>query len=83
MRPLYFLFTQPNCVWCDRAKQLLRDHDLDFVTGDISKSTDLRLFVKANELTTVPQIYLNGERIGGFDALYAKLGDANVQLKLL
>lgn len=74
MKPLYFLFTQPHCVWCDRAKQLLRDHGLPFAEANVSESMDLRLFLSTNELQTVPQVYLKGERIGGFDDLLARLG---------
>lgn len=79
MKPLYVILTQPNCVWCDRAKHLLRDHGLNFTAINVAESVDLKMFLELSGLKTVPQVYRNGHRVGGFDDLLAQLGTPNAQ----
>ena len=61
------------CGWCERAKSLLRSHgvrewseiDVEGLPGGWEELTE-RTGGK-----TVPQIYIGGEHIGGFDDLAA------------
>jgi glutaredoxin-like protein len=69
-RPLDItLFTREGCTHCIRAKGLLRDRGFDFeeivLDGDITRRS-LRAVTGAE---TVPQVYVNGEHIGGSEAL--------------
>jgi len=64
------IYSTDNCPWCIRAKSLLRTRGLDFEEIDISSDQ-----VRALEMTersgqrTVPQIFIDGHPIGGFDEL--------------
>jgi glutaredoxin-like protein len=63
------LVTRPGCPFCARAKGLLRDKGLDFeeisLNGDITRRT-LRALTKSE---SVPQVFINGELVGGSEAL--------------
>lgn len=72
---MYFVLTRNDCVWCDRAKQLLEEKGEAYITSSLEDSPLLvRLMIKAN-LKTVPQIWQNAEYIGGYDNLAEHLHD--------
>lgn len=63
------ILTRKGCEYCIRAKGLLHDAGIEFEELELNKDyTDrsLRAIVGA---TTVPQIFINGDHIGGADAL--------------
>ena len=66
------LYTTAVCPYCVAAKRLLRQRDIPFdeidVTGDLAKRAWL---VEATGRRTVPQIFIHGEPIGGYDDLAA------------
>jgi glutaredoxin 3 len=66
------MYTTPFCGYCARAKRLLDGkgaayEEMDVMMDD-TKRTEMRLRAKR---TTVPQIFINGEYIGGSDELHA------------
>jgi glutaredoxin-like protein len=65
------LFTRDGCPYCVRAKGMLHDADIQFeelvLNRDYSESTIRAVSGKA----TVPQIFINGEYIGGSEDLEA------------
>lgn len=67
------IFTREGCEFCVRAKGLLHDAGMDFeelvLNRDYSEST-IRAVSGAS---TVPQVFINGEYIGGSEALEAHL----------
>ena len=65
------VYSKDNCVWCDRAKNLLDSVEFSFEEIDLSNDNDRKEFYKkAGEgVSTVPQIYIDNERIGGFPQL--------------
>jgi glutaredoxin 3 len=67
------IYSTDYCPYCIRAKQLLDIKDLDYteidVTGD--DAARLALVERAGGRRTVPQIFINGESIGGYDDLRA------------
>ena len=71
------VFTREGCPFCVRAKGLLRDAGIDFeelvLNQDYSEAT-LRA-VSAH--STVPQIFINGQHIGGSEDLEDYLDKAN------
>lgn len=69
----WVVLSRPNCSWCDRAKELLRSYQVSFTEFDINQATQLKDFVLANGLTTVPQVYVDGTHVGGFENLEATL----------
>ena len=71
------------CPYCIRAKLLLRSRGIDFqevdVTGD---SVARRRLVEATGRRTVPQIFISGESIGGFEELRALERSGELERKL-
>ena len=71
------LYTTTFCPFCVRAKSLLKSKGVEFEEIDVTDDAELRQ--KMVELSggrrTVPEIFINGQIIGGFDELKA-LNDA-------
>jgi len=59
---------EPLCPWCERAKVFLRGKKLSFEERDIYTIYDKEVFVPIAPMT-VPQVYINGMLIGGYEAL--------------
>ena len=71
------VFTREGCEYCVRAKGMLNDAGIDFeelvLNRDYSESTIRAVSGRA----TVPQVFINGERIGGSEDLQAWFEKAN------
>ena len=65
------IYTKENCIWCDRAKGLLNAHSIDFDEVDLSNDVERLNFYKkiGDNVKTVPQVYINDKRIGGYPQL--------------
>ena len=65
------IYTGPLCIFCDWAKALLEKKGVPFkeiYIGDDQKKME-EMIKKANGLRTVPQIFIDGQHIGGNDKL--------------
>ena len=64
------MYTRPTCIWCVRAKHLLESKGISYKDLDINND-DLRkeLKIKAPGIKTIPQIFKDGKRIGGYEDL--------------
>jgi glutaredoxin 3 len=71
--PKIEIYTKFLCPYCSRAKALLSSKNAMFEEIDISTDRVLRsqMIERANGRTTVPQIFINGDHIGGSDDLAA------------
>ena len=71
---MIIVYTKDNCPYCVKAKALLKGYGLEYVETvigkDITREEFLDIFPTAK---TVPQIILDGERIGGYDDLAKRL----------
>lgn len=78
------IYTTKVCPYCVRAKNLLNAKDVDFVEHDLTGKDEEReaLLKRSNGMRTVPQIFINGQHIGGYDNL-AELEDKGELDKLL
>jgi glutaredoxin 3 len=78
------------CPYCSAAKQLLSRKSITFTEIDVDGRQDLRRWlVSTSGQRTVPQVFINGQPVGGFsdldaldcegklDALLAEVPDAN------
>ena len=67
------IYTSIMCPYCSRALALLRAKDIVFEQIDVSMSNDLRQVMRrrAGGRTSVPQIFIGDEHIGGCDELMA------------
>ena len=61
------------CPYCARAKSLLERKGVEFETIDVMEQPNRRdeMVKRAGGRTSVPQIFINGEHIGGSDDLHA------------
>jgi glutaredoxin 3 len=66
------LYTTPSCPFCVRAKRLLDARGIVFTEVDVSGDDTLRLeIIERTGRRTVPQIFIDGQPIGGFRELAA------------
>ena len=65
------IYTKDNCVWCTRAKNLMSDLQISYSEHDLSDDYERKEFYKSigEGVSTVPQVYINGKRIGGYKEL--------------
>ena len=71
------IYTKENCIWCDRAKGLLNAHSIDFDEVDLSDDIERLNFYKkiGDNVKTVPQVYIDNNRIRGYPQLKAWLNE--------
>ncbi len=67
------IYTKEYCPYCTQAKKLLKEKNQQFTEIDLGLRPDLRdeMISKSKGRNTVPQIFINGQHIGGCDDLYA------------
>jgi glutaredoxin 3 len=67
------IYTTRICPYCVRAKSLLSRKGVAFTEIDVGEDDDLRaaMTAKAGGKRSVPQIFINGQHVGGCDDLYA------------
>ncbi len=67
------IYTKAFCPYCARAKALLRRKGADFAETDISMNPGARdmMMQRSGGRSTVPQIFIDGQHIGGSDDLSA------------
>lgn len=67
------MYTSPYCGYCHAAKRLLDNKGVAYAEIDVVASPNLRqkMMSRANGRHTVPQIFIGGKHVGGFDDLYA------------
>ena len=66
------IYTTAMCPYCVRAKRLLAARGIVFDEADVGSDPALRAdVVRRSGRRTVPQIFIDGQPIGGFDELAA------------
>jgi len=64
------IYTTDYCPYCVRAKALLQKKKVAFKEVNVETRDDLRSWlVSASGQRTVPQIFINGQSVGGFTEL--------------
>ena len=78
------LYTTMFCPYCARARALLERKGVDYTEVDIIEEPVRRneMIERAGGRTSVPQIFINGEHIGGSDELVAleRAGELDAKL---
>ncbi|WP_370399611.1 glutaredoxin 3 [Sulfitobacter sp. JB4-11] len=71
MKPVE-IYTSPLCGFCHAAKRLLNQKGVSFAEVDVWANPDRKpeMIQRANGSRTVPQIFIDGEHIGGSDDLH-------------
>lgn len=66
------IYTKATCPYCHRAKALLSEKGVSFeelpIDGNAEKREEM---IQRSGRTTVPQIFIDAQHIGGCDDLYA------------
>ena len=67
------IYTSIMCPYCSRAVRLLQSKNVNFEQIDVSMNSGLRqsMRLRAGGHTSVPQIFIDNEHIGGCDDLMA------------
>jgi glutaredoxin-like protein len=63
------LLTREGCAFCARAKQLLDDAGATYAEVPLPHSIRTRALGAIAKARTVPQLFVNGELVGGSDAI--------------
>jgi glutaredoxin 3 len=67
------LYTAVYCPWCWRAKSLLEKHGIPYEEHDITVDFETRKrLTRETGRRTVPNVFVDGESIGGYDELAAR-----------
>ena len=74
------VYTKSNCPNCEAAKQLLKSKGLSYGVMDAEDKVTLAALVRDHPgARQMPQIFINGQRVGGLAGLRVALG----QMELL
>jgi len=67
------IYTKPTCGYCFAAKELMAGKGLAFEEVDVVRDTARRaeMVERSGGRMTVPQIFVGGRHVGGYDDLYA------------
>ena len=67
------VYSGPQCPYCVRAKDLFKRKGVAFTEYDVKSDTARfeEMLAISNGRRTIPQIFINGQHIGGCDDLYA------------
>ena len=78
------IYTSMMCGYCHAAKRLLKSKGVAFEETDVLLAPAKRqeMTQRANGRSSVPQIFIDGEHIGGCDELYALESAGQLDAKL-
>lgn len=67
------IYTRQFCGYCSAAKALLEKKGVDYVEHDATGRPEVRseMIDKARGRATFPQIFINGQHVGGCDDIHA------------
>jgi glutaredoxin 3 len=64
------IYKTPRCSYCLRANHLLQNKGVTFTEVDVSDDPAKRRWLaEVTKQRTVPQVFINGKPVGGFDEL--------------
>ena len=69
---MIYIYTTPYCPFCIKAKQLLKNKNIDYKEIDLSEEPDKfeEMIIKSNGARTVPQIFADDTHIGDCDYIH-------------
>lgn len=73
------IWSKDNCPYCTKAKALLANRNIEYEERNISKDwTKEQLLAEVPNARTVPQIFLWGNYVGGYDSLLEYMENHNM-----
>lgn len=78
------IYSKGWCSFCQRAKHLLEREGIQYREYDVESSPEVRaeMLARAGGRRTVPQVFIDGEGIGGFEELNAAALSGALQERL-
>ena len=77
------VFCTPSCPYCVRAKSLLESKNVEYedirVDQDRERHEEM---IKRSNRTSVPQIFIDGDHVGGCDDLFALEAEGTLDSRL-
>ena len=68
------VWSKPACVFCEKAKRLLKSKGIEYEEKNIAEGHKIQdLLEIVPNARTMPQIWLDGEHLGGYLELEKKL----------
>ena len=71
-KPVYKIYTQKMCGYCEMAKEILEDYSMKYIEIAIDENIEAKTYVKSFA-KTVPQIFCEEQHIGGYEELKGHL----------
>ncbi len=65
----YAVFSRPGCSFCAEAKEILLKNNIVFEEHTLNRDFSIKTLKAISGTTLVPQIFVDGERVGGTDEL--------------
>jgi len=67
------VWSKPACPFCVKAKNLLKNKGIEYEEKNIAEGYKIEdLLALVPNARTMPQVWLDGEHLGGYDQLEAK-----------
>lgn len=63
------IYSKKNCLACDQAKSLLDSQGHGYEVVDVMTSPTAQTLFREKGFRSVPQIFVDGEHLGGFNEL--------------
>ncbi|MFW6309186.1 MAG: glutaredoxin 3, partial [bacterium] len=77
------IYTKEWCPYCRRAKAMLKSLGLEYTDYDITDDEELHEeMVERSGKKTIPQIFINDQKIGGYDSLIEKISSGEFDQKI-
>jgi glutathione-dependent peroxiredoxin len=71
-----FMFAKEGCPFCAKAKAMLDERKMSYESVYVGRDVSLNALKAATGAVTVPQVFIDGELIGGSDELATHFGVA-------
>jgi glutaredoxin 3 len=75
-KPRIVVYSRRMCIWCWKVKRLLSRRRLTFEVRDASSDETRAWLVARTGKRTVPQVFVDDEIVGGFEATRAWLAQS-------
>lgn len=71
------MYFKPTCPYCIAAQKIFSSRGIRVTKIDVSSNPEVRdeMIARANGKTTVPQIFIDNQHVGGYDSLNKIIGD--------
>jgi len=70
-----YLYQKDGCPFAAKASQLLDRHGISYRVHVFADQTEEQMFKEEQGVSTTPQVFLDGQRIGGYEELAAHFGE--------